>query len=241
MLKLVWNHKIAKREEIWKGQGEFCIDFSGLRIGKCLFFHNSNHMQKHVLIGTSLLKVKQKVNTELCLSLVNVSGAADGTKLAPAHNDISQNEMFLLRFFFSAFSCQILNIWLLPCAGLIEQRDAQPLLKLIDSIGDWPVASEDWNTTTGRNVSPKHSDWCLLHQLASVQHIHTSFLLKYTHSVRAQLAIFAPSGLLSTCFVGGIKRPAEDSFFLTSSQVWVSGGWCVGREASPQSGLWSRL
>uniref|UniRef100_A0A3B4GNQ3 Membrane metalloendopeptidase like 1 n=1 Tax=Pundamilia nyererei TaxID=303518 RepID=A0A3B4GNQ3_9CICH len=33
-------------------------------------------------------------------------------------------------------------------AGLIEQRDSQPLLKLIESIGDWPVASEDWNTTT---------------------------------------------------------------------------------------------
>ncbi|XP_008406812.1 membrane metallo-endopeptidase-like 1 isoform X2 [Poecilia reticulata] len=33
--------------------------------------------------------------------------------------------------------------------SLIEQRDSQPLLKLIDSIGDWPVASEDWNTTTG--------------------------------------------------------------------------------------------
>uniref|UniRef100_A0A3B4GQQ7 Membrane metalloendopeptidase like 1 n=1 Tax=Pundamilia nyererei TaxID=303518 RepID=A0A3B4GQQ7_9CICH len=31
---------------------------------------------------------------------------------------------------------------------LIEQRDSQPLLKLIESIGDWPVASEDWNTTT---------------------------------------------------------------------------------------------
>uniref|UniRef100_A0A3P9NFF2 Membrane metalloendopeptidase like 1 n=1 Tax=Poecilia reticulata TaxID=8081 RepID=A0A3P9NFF2_POERE len=30
-----------------------------------------------------------------------------------------------------------------------KQRDSQPLLKLIDSIGDWPVASEDWNTTTG--------------------------------------------------------------------------------------------
>lgn len=36
-------------------------------------------------------------------------------------------------------------------AGLIEQRDSQPLLKLIESIGDWPVASEDWNTTTGTN------------------------------------------------------------------------------------------
>ncbi|XP_056130949.1 membrane metallo-endopeptidase-like 1 isoform X2 [Lampris incognitus] len=31
--------------------------------------------------------------------------------------------------------------------SLIEQRDSQPLLKLIESIGDWPVASDDWNTT----------------------------------------------------------------------------------------------
>uniref|UniRef100_A0A673FX23 Membrane metallo-endopeptidase-like 1 n=1 Tax=Sinocyclocheilus rhinocerous TaxID=307959 RepID=A0A673FX23_9TELE len=28
---------------------------------------------------------------------------------------------------------------------LIEQHDSQPLLRLIDSIGDWPVASEVWN------------------------------------------------------------------------------------------------
>lgn len=41
-------------------------------------------------------------------------------------------------------------------AGLIEQRDSQPLLKLIDSIGDWPVASDDWNVTTGRNTSEPH-------------------------------------------------------------------------------------
>uniref|UniRef100_A0AAR2IVP6 Membrane metallo-endopeptidase-like 1 n=1 Tax=Pygocentrus nattereri TaxID=42514 RepID=A0AAR2IVP6_PYGNA len=33
--------------------------------------------------------------------------------------------------------------------SVIEQRDSQPLLKLIDSIGDWPVASEDWNSTAG--------------------------------------------------------------------------------------------
>uniref|UniRef100_A0A671W7W4 Membrane metalloendopeptidase like 1 n=1 Tax=Sparus aurata TaxID=8175 RepID=A0A671W7W4_SPAAU len=39
------------------------------------------------------------------------------------------------------YSCCILP------AGLIEQRDSQPLLRLIDSIGDWPVASDDWNTT----------------------------------------------------------------------------------------------
>uniref|UniRef100_A0AAY4CW84 Membrane metallo-endopeptidase-like 1 n=1 Tax=Denticeps clupeoides TaxID=299321 RepID=A0AAY4CW84_9TELE len=32
--------------------------------------------------------------------------------------------------------------------SLIEQRDSEPLLKLIDSVGDWPVASEDWNSTT---------------------------------------------------------------------------------------------
>uniref|UniRef100_A0A7N8WYF4 Membrane metallo-endopeptidase-like 1 n=1 Tax=Mastacembelus armatus TaxID=205130 RepID=A0A7N8WYF4_9TELE len=32
--------------------------------------------------------------------------------------------------------------------SLIEQRDSLPLLKLIDSIGDWPVASDDWNITT---------------------------------------------------------------------------------------------
>uniref|UniRef100_A0A8C2IH95 Membrane metallo-endopeptidase-like 1 n=1 Tax=Cyprinus carpio TaxID=7962 RepID=A0A8C2IH95_CYPCA len=32
---------------------------------------------------------------------------------------------------------------------LIEQRDSQPLLRLIDSIGDWPVASEVWNGTAG--------------------------------------------------------------------------------------------
>uniref|UniRef100_A0A674BGB5 Membrane metalloendopeptidase like 1 n=1 Tax=Salmo trutta TaxID=8032 RepID=A0A674BGB5_SALTR len=29
--------------------------------------------------------------------------------------------------------------------SLIEQRDSQPLMLLIDSIGDWPAASEDWN------------------------------------------------------------------------------------------------
>uniref|UniRef100_A0A667X5K6 Membrane metalloendopeptidase like 1 n=1 Tax=Myripristis murdjan TaxID=586833 RepID=A0A667X5K6_9TELE len=33
--------------------------------------------------------------------------------------------------------------------SLIEHRDSQPILKLIDTIGDWPVASDDWNTTTG--------------------------------------------------------------------------------------------
>ncbi|CAL9704040.1 unnamed protein product [Knipowitschia caucasica] len=31
--------------------------------------------------------------------------------------------------------------------SLIEQRDSQPLLNLIESIGDWPVATENWNST----------------------------------------------------------------------------------------------
>ncbi|TWW61956.1 Membrane metallo-endopeptidase-like 1 [Takifugu flavidus] len=33
--------------------------------------------------------------------------------------------------------------------SLIEQRDSQPLLNLLESIGDWPAASEDWNTSAG--------------------------------------------------------------------------------------------
>lgn len=36
-------------------------------------------------------------------------------------------------------------------AGLIEQRDSQPLLKLMESVGDWPVAFEDWNSTMGNS------------------------------------------------------------------------------------------
>lgn len=38
-------------------------------------------------------------------------------------------------------------------AGLIEQRDSQPLLRLMESVGDWPVAFEDWNSTMGRSKS----------------------------------------------------------------------------------------
>lgn len=36
-------------------------------------------------------------------------------------------------------------------AGLIEQRDSQPLRKLMESVGDWPVAFEDWNSTMGKS------------------------------------------------------------------------------------------
>ncbi|KAJ3602912.1 hypothetical protein NHX12_030657 [Muraenolepis orangiensis] len=45
--------------------------------------------------------------------------------------------------------------------SLIEQRDSQPLLRLIDSIGDWPIASDDWNTTT-------EEAWRLEDQLATL-------------------------------------------------------------------------
>lgn len=45
------------------------------------------------------------------------------------------------------------KFWWHLSAGLIEQRDSQPLLKLIESVGDWPVAFEDWNSTVGRSNS----------------------------------------------------------------------------------------
>uniref|UniRef100_A0AAQ4QTM2 Membrane metallo-endopeptidase-like 1 n=1 Tax=Gasterosteus aculeatus aculeatus TaxID=481459 RepID=A0AAQ4QTM2_GASAC len=47
--------------------------------------------------------------------------------------------------------------------SVIEQRDSQPLLKLIESIGDWPVASDAWNTTTGRTEA-----WSLEDTLAKL-------------------------------------------------------------------------
>ncbi|MEQ2218591.1 hypothetical protein XENOCAPTIV_005447, partial [Xenoophorus captivus] len=55
--------------------------------------------------------------------------------------------------------------------SLIEQRDSQPLLKLIDRIGDWPVASEDWNTTT-------EEAWSLEDTLAMLTaHFHKKVVL----------------------------------------------------------------
>lgn len=104
-------------------------------------------------------------------------------------------------------------------AGLIEQRDSQPLLKLIESIGDWPVASDNWNTTTGRNTSVTHSG-----KWVHATHPHKQalmFLLKYMGARRASVAIFILSELLSMSFVGGIKRPAEA--LQLSSQVWSLG------------------
>ncbi|KAK3536750.1 hypothetical protein QTP86_022991 [Hemibagrus guttatus] len=56
--------------------------------------------------------------------------------------------------------------------SVIEQRDSQPLLKLIDSVGDWPVASEDWNITAGES-------WSLEHMLASLNsHYNKKVLLE---------------------------------------------------------------
>ncbi|XP_030633645.1 membrane metallo-endopeptidase-like 1 isoform X2 [Chanos chanos] len=55
--------------------------------------------------------------------------------------------------------------------SIIEQRDSQPLLKLIDSIGDWPVASEDWNSTA-------EEAWSLEDTLAVLTaHYHKKVLL----------------------------------------------------------------
>uniref|UniRef100_A0A8C5FIM1 Membrane metallo-endopeptidase-like 1 n=1 Tax=Gadus morhua TaxID=8049 RepID=A0A8C5FIM1_GADMO len=54
---------------------------------------------------------------------------------------------------------------------LIEQRDSQPLLRLIESIGDWPIASDDWNTTT-------EEAWSLEDELATLtSRFHKKVLL----------------------------------------------------------------
>lgn len=37
-------------------------------------------------------------------------------------------------------------------SGLIEQRDSLPLLEALTMVGDWPVASADWNKTKGNAV-----------------------------------------------------------------------------------------
>ncbi|GAA6110341.1 membrane metallo-endopeptidase-like 1 [Tachysurus ichikawai] len=56
--------------------------------------------------------------------------------------------------------------------SVIEQRKSQPLLKLIDSVGDWPVASEDWNNTA-------EESWSLEHMLASLNsHYNKKILLE---------------------------------------------------------------
>ncbi|XP_021465062.1 membrane metallo-endopeptidase-like 1 [Oncorhynchus mykiss] len=54
---------------------------------------------------------------------------------------------------------------------LIEQLDSKPLMHLIDSIGDWPVASEDWNSAT-------EQAWSLEDTLATLNsHYHKKVIL----------------------------------------------------------------
>lgn len=111
-------------------------------------------------------------------------------------------------------------------AGLIEQRDSQPLLKLIDSIGDWPVASDDWNTTTGRDIRvAHHALLCANMQTCTCSTSTQNERPRSSSNTRAHAethaAIFALGELLSTSLVGGIKRPAEA--LQLSSQVWSLG------------------
>uniref|UniRef100_A0A3P9MLH8 Membrane metallo-endopeptidase-like 1 n=1 Tax=Oryzias latipes TaxID=8090 RepID=A0A3P9MLH8_ORYLA len=55
--------------------------------------------------------------------------------------------------------------------SLIEQRDSQPLMKLMDGVGGWPVASEDWNTTA-------EETWSLESTLAILTaHFHKKVIL----------------------------------------------------------------
>ena len=115
-------------------------------------------------------------------------------------------------------------------AGLIEQRDSQPLLRLIDSIGDWPVASDDWNTTAGRNAPAWTALW-IMFVLCKCAYTHTNKRSYSNTCAHAEpcVSIFTLSELLSTSFVGGIKRPAEA--LQLSSQVWSLGAWWVGSGA----------
>ncbi|KAJ8371263.1 hypothetical protein SKAU_G00112910 [Synaphobranchus kaupii] len=55
--------------------------------------------------------------------------------------------------------------------SLIEQRDSQPLIGLIDTIGGWPVASEDWNGTAA-------NEWSLADAMATMNaRFHKKVLL----------------------------------------------------------------
>uniref|UniRef100_A0A8C7EZU3 Membrane metalloendopeptidase like 1 n=1 Tax=Oncorhynchus kisutch TaxID=8019 RepID=A0A8C7EZU3_ONCKI len=69
----------------------------------------------------------------------------------------------------------VANSVVLSSVALIEQRDSQPLMLLIDSIGDWPAASEDWNSTTGTDT---HTAWSLEDTLATlISRYHKKVLL----------------------------------------------------------------
>uniref|UniRef100_A0A8C7QK97 Membrane metallo-endopeptidase-like 1 n=1 Tax=Oncorhynchus mykiss TaxID=8022 RepID=A0A8C7QK97_ONCMY len=60
------------------------------------------------------------------------------------------------------------GVTVLSAVALIEQLDSKPLMHLIDSIGDWPVASEDWNKQA----------WSLEDTLATLNsHYHKKVIL----------------------------------------------------------------
>lgn len=39
---------------------------------------------------------------------------------------------------------------LLPSSGVIEKRDSQPLLDILDVVGGWPVAMDKWSEMVGK-------------------------------------------------------------------------------------------
>lgn len=51
------------------------------------------------------------------------------------------------------------TVFVFLLSGLIEQRDSLPLLEALAMVGDWPVASADWNKTKG-NAVPKRVQYC---------------------------------------------------------------------------------
>lgn len=70
-----------------------------------------------------------------------------------ANNEVARKSQNATFSGFSISKCFLAVIILkrFLLAGLIEQRDSQPLLKLMESVGDWPVAFEDWNSTMGKS------------------------------------------------------------------------------------------
>lgn len=38
----------------------------------------------------------------------------------------------------------------LPFPGVIEKRDSEPLLNVLNMVGGWPVAMDKWNETVGK-------------------------------------------------------------------------------------------
>lgn len=38
----------------------------------------------------------------------------------------------------------------LPFPGVIEKRDSEPLLNILNMVGGWPVAMDKWNETAGK-------------------------------------------------------------------------------------------